>query len=115
MNDLYRQAVSLSFFAKGAAATVGVLIIHAAFRVLEKTLPQRFGRADLFDQIWLAALMADGRWPEARQVLEQRRASDPDGAPLNQMLARTYEALDLPVQAAEARARAAATLARHAA
>jgi len=46
MNDLYRQAVSLSFFAKGAAATVGVLIIHAAFRVLEKTLPRRFGRAD---------------------------------------------------------------------
>jgi len=46
MNDLYRQAVSLSFFAKGAAATVGVLIIHAAFRLLEKTLPQRFGRAD---------------------------------------------------------------------
>ena len=46
MNDLYRQAVSLSFFAKGAAAAVGVLIIHSAFRVLEKTLPQRFGRAD---------------------------------------------------------------------
>src|SRR6202789_1231807 len=46
MNDLYRQAISLSFFAKGAAATVGVLIIHAAFRVLEKTLPRRFGRAD---------------------------------------------------------------------
>jgi small-conductance mechanosensitive channel len=46
MNDLYRQAVSLSFFAKGAAASVGVLIIHAAFRVLEKTLPLRFGRAD---------------------------------------------------------------------
>src|ERR1700735_4712324 len=46
MNDLYRQAVSLSFFAKGAAATAGVLIIHAAFRVLEKTLPRRFGRAD---------------------------------------------------------------------
>src|SRR6204780_1308509 len=46
MNDLYRQAVSLSFVAKGAAATVGVLIIHAAFRVLEQTLPRRFGRAD---------------------------------------------------------------------
>ena len=46
MNDLYREAVSLSFFAKGAAATVGVLIIHTAFRVLEKTLPRRFGRAD---------------------------------------------------------------------
>src|ERR1700677_361831 len=46
MNDLYRQAVSLSFFAKGAAATVGIVIIHAAFRVLEQTLPRRFGRAD---------------------------------------------------------------------
>src|ERR1700732_3282023 len=46
MNGLYTQGVSLSFFAKGAAATVGVLIIHAAFRVLEKTLPQRFGQAD---------------------------------------------------------------------
>src|ERR1700732_1866339 len=46
MNGLYTQGVSLSFFAKGAAATVGVLIIHAAFRVLEKTLPRRFGRAD---------------------------------------------------------------------
>src|SRR6202041_638625 len=46
MNDLYGQAFSVSFFAKGAAATVGVLIIHAAVRVLEKTLPRRFGRAD---------------------------------------------------------------------
>src|SRR5579862_4717171 len=51
MNDLYREAVSLSFFAKGAAATVGVLIIHAAFRVLEKTLPRRFGRADARNKI----------------------------------------------------------------
>jgi hypothetical protein len=46
MNDLLRQAVSLSFFVKCVAAAVGILIIHAAFRVLEQTLPRRFGRAD---------------------------------------------------------------------
>ena len=46
MNDLFRQAVSLSLFAKCLAAVVGILIIHATFRVLEKALPRRFGRAD---------------------------------------------------------------------
>src|ERR1700693_1741645 len=46
MNDLLRQAVSLSLFVKCVAAAGGILIIHAAFRVLEQTLPRRFGRAD---------------------------------------------------------------------
>ncbi len=46
MNDLLRQALSLSLFVKCVAAAVGILIIHAAFRVLEQTLPRRFGRAD---------------------------------------------------------------------
>ena len=46
MNDLLRQTVSLSFFGKCVAAGVGILIIHATFRVLEQTLPRRFGRAD---------------------------------------------------------------------
>src|ERR1700688_1269 len=46
MNDLLRQAVSLSLFVKCVAAGVGILVIHAAFRVLEQTLPRRFGRAD---------------------------------------------------------------------
>jgi small-conductance mechanosensitive channel len=46
MNDLFRQAVSLSPFAKGLAAVVGILLIHATFRVLEQALPRRFGRAD---------------------------------------------------------------------
>src|SRR6202030_2623535 len=40
------QAVSLSLFGKCVAAAFGILIIHAAFRVLEQTLPRRFGRAD---------------------------------------------------------------------
>src|SRR4029077_45365 len=46
MNDLFRQAVSLSLFAKCLAAVVGILLIHATFRVLEQVLPRRFGRAD---------------------------------------------------------------------
>src|ERR1700726_1866073 len=46
MNDLLRQAVSLSLLGKCVGAAVGILIIHAVFRVLEQTLPRRFGRAD---------------------------------------------------------------------
>ena len=46
MNDLLRQAVSLSLLGKCVAAVVGILFIHTTFRVLEQTLPKRFGRAD---------------------------------------------------------------------
>src|SRR5208282_4546771 len=46
MNDLLKQAVSLSLLGKCIAAAVGILIIHGTFRVLEETLPRRFGRAD---------------------------------------------------------------------
>src|SRR5580700_6192549 len=46
MNELFRQAVSLSLFAKCLAAVVGILVIHATFRVLERVLPRRFGRTD---------------------------------------------------------------------
>jgi small-conductance mechanosensitive channel len=46
MNDLFRQAVSLSLFAKCLSAVVGILLIHATFRVLEQALPRRFGQAD---------------------------------------------------------------------
>jgi small-conductance mechanosensitive channel len=46
MNDLFRRVVTLSFFGKCVAAAVGILIIHTAFRVLERTLPRHFGRAD---------------------------------------------------------------------
>src|SRR3984957_16012837 len=46
MNDLLQPSVSLSLFAKCLAAVVGMLIIHGVFRVLERTLPLRFGRAD---------------------------------------------------------------------
>src|ERR1700730_12061322 len=46
MNDLLQHSVSLSLFAKCLVALVGILIIHALFRVLERTLPLRFGQAD---------------------------------------------------------------------
>jgi small-conductance mechanosensitive channel len=46
VNDLLKQAVSLSLLGKCVAAIVGILFIHATFRVLERTLPRRFGRAD---------------------------------------------------------------------
>ena len=46
MNDLVKQAVSLSLLGKCIAAAAGILIIHGTFRVLEETLPRRFGRAD---------------------------------------------------------------------
>src|SRR6202044_1646363 len=46
MNDLLKHAIALSFLGKCIAAVIGILCIHAAFRVLEQTLPRRFGRAD---------------------------------------------------------------------
>ena len=47
MNDLFRQAASLSLLGKCVAAVVGILLIHGTFRLLEKALPRRFGQADL--------------------------------------------------------------------
>jgi small-conductance mechanosensitive channel len=46
MRDLLTQTVSLSFTEKCVTAVIGILCIHAVFRVLEQTLPRRFGRAD---------------------------------------------------------------------
>jgi small-conductance mechanosensitive channel len=46
MHDLLKPVVSLSFLGKCVAAVIGILCIHAMFRVLEQTLPRRFGRAD---------------------------------------------------------------------
>ena len=46
MNDFIKEAVSLSLVGKCVAAVVEILFIHATFRVLEQTLPRRFGRAD---------------------------------------------------------------------
>src|SRR5580658_8725722 len=93
----------------------------AAARELALALPRlpeiggSHAQRDLFEQVWLAALMAGGDWSSAQQALERRRAYDPDGVPLNRQLARAYDALGLPIQAAAARERADATSARVAA
>jgi thioredoxin-like negative regulator of GroEL len=62
---------------------------------------------DLFEQIHLSSLIEAGRASAAQQLLETRRRYDPDGVPLNRLLASTYADLGLPAQAAEATARAA--------
>lgn len=69
---------------------------------------------DLFEQIFLEALLRDGRLSRAQQVLELRRAFDPDGVPLNLALARVYDSLGLPELAARAASRALRTQERHA-
>jgi small-conductance mechanosensitive channel len=46
MNELVKQAMSLSLLGKCVAAIIGILLIHAGFRVLEQTLPRHFGQVD---------------------------------------------------------------------
>src|SRR5271163_3758647 len=46
MNEFLKQAMSLSLLGKCLAAIVGIVLIHGAFKVLEQTLPRRFGRVD---------------------------------------------------------------------
>jgi hypothetical protein len=63
---------------------------------------------DLFEQIHLDALIKAGKASTAQQVLEMRRTYDPDGVPLNLMLAEVYETVGLPSLAASAKKRAEA-------
>lgn len=51
---------------------------------------------DLFEQLYLKALIDAAEWSEAQQVLERRRANDPYGIPLNRQLAEVYGYLGLP-------------------
>jgi small-conductance mechanosensitive channel len=46
MNELFKQAMSLGLVEKCVAAIIGILIIHGAFRLLERTLPRQFGQVD---------------------------------------------------------------------
>jgi len=69
---------------------------------------------DLFELIRIDALVRTGDWMAAQQVLELRRPGDPHGVPVNLALARVYDALGLPAQAAQAAARAQRTKALHA-
>ncbi|MHB8721446.1 MAG: tetratricopeptide repeat protein [Steroidobacteraceae bacterium] len=68
---------------------------------------------DLFAQILLDTAVKSGRAAIAQQMLELRRAADPNGAPLNTALAAVYDELGLPELGRRARERARLTRARH--
>lgn len=80
-------------------------------RFLSKALPRlaeaggSHAQRDLFAQIHLDALLRAGRLSQAQQILELRRTFDPEGVPLNTMLAEVYDKSGLPDQAAAARSR----------
>lgn len=90
-----------------------------AWRRLGQAMPRMIetggshAQRDLFAQILLDSAIKSGRGVEAQQMLEQRRAADPDGVPVNAALAAVYADLGLAPLADEARARAAATRSRH--
>ena len=106
-------------------AAEGIVAFHAgdfalAARRMGQALPRMaevggsHAQRDLFEQIELAALLGDRRFARAQQILESRRGYDPEGAPLNLVLAKVYDALGLPDQSREAASRAERTRMRHA-
>jgi small-conductance mechanosensitive channel len=46
VNEVFKDAMSLSLIGKCIAAIVGILLIHFGFRLMEQTLPRHFGQAD---------------------------------------------------------------------
>jgi predicted Zn-dependent protease len=77
---------------------------HALPRMAE--IGGSHAQRDLFEQVHLDALMKTDRLAQAQQVLEMRRTFDPDGVPLNRMLAEVYNKTGLPELAETARNRA---------
>jgi tetratricopeptide (TPR) repeat protein len=58
---------------------------------------------DLFEQIWLDALLRTGRLVAAQRILEQRRHASPQAVLPRRTLAVLYDRLDLPAEAARLR------------
>jgi hypothetical protein len=131
LDAIRRQAATAPPFSRPVWAQVALpaaeaILAHlagdhaAAIRGLGPVLPRMaeiggsHAQRDLFDQILLSSVLADGRWTQAQQTLELRRAFDPAGVPLNRALARVYEALEMPALSARASQRADATARRHA-
>jgi hypothetical protein len=117
-----RMAVSAPDFSRAAWRDAALpaaegLVAHArgdfeaAVQGLRTALPSMIevggshAQRDFFEQIALDATIRSGRLSEAQQALELRRGFDPDGVPLNRLLADVYDRLDLPAEAAKARAR----------
>jgi tetratricopeptide (TPR) repeat protein len=93
---------------------------EAAWRSLSAVMPRMaeaggsHAQRDLFEQILLETAIRSGRTVTAQQMLELRHRADPASVPVNRALAAVYADLGLPAPAGKARARAAATLSRHA-
>jgi tetratricopeptide (TPR) repeat protein len=91
----------------------------AAWHQLASSVPRMaqaggsHAQRDLFAQILLDTAVKSGRVAIAQQMLELRRAADPNGAPLNTALAFVYDELGLPELGRRARERAMLTRARH--
>jgi tetratricopeptide (TPR) repeat protein len=91
----------------------------AAWRHLGLAMPRMIeaggshAQRDLFEQILLDAAIKSGRSTTAQQMLELRRMADPEGVPVNAMLAGVYTRLGLPVLAEQARGRAMRTRSLH--
>lgn len=92
---------------------------ESAWRHLSVAMPRMreaggsHAQRDLFEQIVLDAAIKSGRTTLAQQVLETRRATDPDGVPVNLALAGVYSQLDLPGLAEQASVRARITRFRY--
>lgn len=123
------RAESAPDYARGvwrdvAAPAMEGLAAHAAGRFdeaadkLGAALPRlseiggSHAQRDLFEQIWLDALISAKRYGAAQQALEVRRKMDPHGVPVNAALGRVYRQLGLDEESAKAAARAAETAAR---
>lgn len=90
--------------ATGDAASARRLLGPVLPRMLE--IGGSHAQRDLFQQIYLDALLRSGGHIAAQQLLEDRRRFEPRGVALNRTLAGLYASLGLPAQAAEAAARA---------
>jgi hypothetical protein len=94
----------LGAHARGDYAVVRTKLGPALARMLE--VGGSHAQRDLFEQIYLDAVLRGGDLTFAQQLLERRRAYEPDGVPLNLALASLYERVGLPAQAEQAARRA---------
>jgi tetratricopeptide (TPR) repeat protein len=90
--------------ARGDCATTRRRLGPALARMLE--IGGSHAQRDLFEQVYLDATIRCGELGLAQQMLERRRAHEPDGVPPNRALAEVYARLGLPGEAARAASRA---------
>lgn len=122
MRAVEDRATSAADFERVAWAEVALpacrgLVAHArgrhevAVAELSRAMPRMMeiggshAQRDLFAQVLLDAHIRAGNLVTAQQLLETRRRFDPNGVPLNRMLAGVYEKLGLLDEAAEAAGR----------